>query len=253
MPASSASHVETRDSLLMVLNLCNNFLGPLSDSLRAVRRIFQTFRQAASGAGIRAGAIEEAAQLLDTSIWQIERLNQAWRGSHAAHLPPAEPMDGTEPIAAAVYGANTISYNIRPPVVRFNAPAEVDGVRSWEALRQPVNYLVYMKSGDDGDWLCRVVCDAKKVRLEGLRSGLPIDIATGKRFRWLGRNAEVTLRSGVRSYVVVFVQDENRKRRPEMSKDDFAASYNLLLNTNWSRTAIERYFRYHGELPEVRS
>lgn len=245
------THRETHDILIMVLNLYNNFIGPVSESLRTVRRMMQSICQSMTGIQMRMKFVDEMIQLLDTSIWQIEKLDQAMQRYYSMYMPPAEQMDGTEPISIAVYEANMISYNIKPAVGCFNTPKIIDGTRSWEALRQPVNYLAYMKSGE-GDWLCKVVCDESKVELMGLRSGKPVDFRKGLRFKWLGRNAQVTLRSGVKSYIVIFVcQQSDEKRNTGISGQEFETCYKCLLDLNWEKTEIDKYVKFHGELPEL--
>eukprot|EP00873_Tetraselmis_striata_P043947 jgi/Tetstr1/464211/TSEL_009016.t1 len=239
------THRETHDLLLMVLALCNNFLGPVAGTLRAAAGALRSLP-----AGLRGGALEDAVQMIDRSIWQLDRLGQAMRRYYSVYMPECEAVDAAAPVAAAVRETNVMSYNMRPAVARFPAPATVDGVRSWEALRQPADYLAFFKAGEHGNWLCRVECSESAVLLRHARTGEPVPVPEHARLRWLGRNMEVTLRSGVRSYVSVFVVD----RRPppgRPTKAEFEARYEVLMDLNWPKALIDRYLRFHGELPPV--
>ena len=143
-----------------------------------------------------------------------------------------------------------ISYNMRPAVSRFGAPATVGGVRSWEALRQPADYLAFVKTGEHGNWLCRVVCTEAVVRLVVTKNGYQVDIPPNTRLRWLGRNIEVMLRTGVKSYATIFVADRGPPP-PKPTKQEFSAWYEALLDLNWPKATIDRYLKFHGELPHI--
>lgn len=242
---------ETQECLLTVLNICNNFIGPLIGILRTARSALRSAIRVMERANLGLSSIEEAAQGLDHSVWQLEMLDQAMQKYYSNEMPPCETTDGTEPIARMIREINVISYNMRPAVRSFASPVSFEGVRSWEALRQPTDYLAFVKAGEDGDWLCRVMCSESAVRLVGASTGQPVNIRERTRLRWLGKNIEVMLRTGVKSYAVVFVMDEGQ-HMPKPSKREFAALYDALLDLNWPQASIDRYLRFHGELPQLR-
>ena len=244
------THRETHDCLLSVLNLCNNFIGPVSNTLRGVRAALRSVRGAMERASLRVSPLDDAVQVIENAVSQLDKLNRAMRKYYSVQMPECEPTDGSEPIARAIREMNVISYNMRPAVTRFGAPATVGGVRSWEALRQPADYLAFVKAGVHGDWLCRVVCSESAVRLVGAHHGQPVDVPPHARLRWLGRNIEVTLRTGVKSYAAVFVTDR-APPPPKPDKEEFAAWYEALLDLNWPKASVDRYLKFHGELPQI--
>eukprot|EP00873_Tetraselmis_striata_P033865 jgi/Tetstr1/454129/TSEL_041048.t1 len=239
---------ETHTFLVMVLSMCNNFLPPILRALRGASATLQTIQRASAGIG----AVGDLCATVDHAVWQLDTLNRVVQRYYAAHMPPSEAMDGTEPLARAIAEANVISFNVYPLVEAFSTPDAVDGAPSWEALRQSADYLVFIRAGEHGNWLCRVVGedDGARVQLRRLRSGEPVSIPPRLRLRWAGRNIEVTLRTGVKSYAAYFVLDP-RPARAVAAGDAASARRDALRRASWTDDAIDRYVKYHGELPDA--
>lgn len=225
----------------MVLNLCEIFLGPIAARMRAARRLLP------DGGRGAASAIDECKGMIESSASQLESVNGAIKRYNRAYLPATMPMAGTEPLAAAVISANKVSYNLEPRVRMFCSPTASGGRVSWEALRQPVDYVALIKGGEGCNFLCDVRCGAD-VRIVTVRSKQEVAFPPGRRLRWLGRNVEVTLRSGARAYVVMFVRDSDRE------SGDPAGSIEgrkALIDIGWSEAYLNRYAMSHGEIPRA--
>lgn len=204
-----SDETDPKQYLVMLLNMCNNFIGPVCSTLTSVKQTMDASSRRSTG-GKRSEAMEDALAMLQNSSWQLERLRVAVTRYYEQHMPPCVIMRGSEPVAQAMLASNIMSYNVVPITMFTRAPGyNSDGSRcSWDDLRQPVNYIVYVMATGIGKWLCRAVCNpGPNVSLVGLKSTEDVDIPPGTRLKWLGRNIEVTLRTGVKSYAVVYVSE----------------------------------------------
>ena len=215
---------DLRAYVRMVVHTERAFLLPHEDNLRRLQEMLS-----------RANVPDHARELLDQSIWQVSRLNsRVMPLYHEFASPPVRELrEGA--LARAMYDANVMSYNLKPEVTRFLTPTSVGGVCSWEALRQPVTYLAYLRTPQGGA-LCSVRSSEDRVLPILVRSGEPLAAAPGSPMRWAGSNIRVALRSGLSTYAVVFRPDPAPVRpRPA--------------DLGWPPERIERYTRYHGEPP----
>lgn len=167
--------------------------------------------------------------------WQVKTLEEAVRIHYQAFAPKSVDLDDTEWLAVAIRSSDIISYNLVPQVLRFSSPLSGE---SWEALRQPVPYIAFIKTGSR-HFLCCVESLPEIVRVTKLITKKSVGIEPGTRIKWRGENLRARLKSGIYTYVVVFITDNHAEDKEEDKRHGFA----------WTRASAERFVKSHGEPP----
>lgn len=167
--------------------------------------------------------------------WQVKTLEEAVRINYEAIAPKTVDLDDTEWLAVAIRSADMISYNLVPKVLRFSAPLSGE---SWEALRQPVPYIAFIKTGSK-HFICHVESLTEIVRVTKLITKESVVIEPGTRIKWHEENLRARLKSGIYTYVVVFITDNHAENKEEDKRHGFA----------WTRASAERYVKSRGETP----
>lgn len=180
-----------------------------------------------------------ALQLAYNVEWQVKTLEEAVRLNYQAIAPKTVDLDDTEWLAVAIRSSDIISYNLVPQVTRFVAPFSGE---SWEDLRQPVPYIAFIKTGSK-HFLCYVESLVETVRITKLITKTIVGIEPGTRIKWHGENLRARLKSGIYTYVVVFITDNHADDKEEDKRHGFA----------WTRASAERYVKNHGEPPAAQN
>jgi hypothetical protein len=123
---------------------------------------------------------------------------------YAEFLPRYIDLSATHPVAIIMSEKNILSYSVRPRVDSFS----VTGGDSWEALRQPHQYVACFRH-EATNVPCLVKPTIDKVEVYPF-SGTLATLRSAERYRWNGVNWRITLDSGVKTYVCVFVSTEEK-------------------------------------------
>jgi hypothetical protein len=176
----------------MTMHVINSLVPAIADAFRELKTNLENARD-------RRNALNLAYKV----EWQVNTLEEVVRLNYEAIAPKTVDIEDTEWLSVAIRSADTISYNLVPRVLRFPAPQPGE---SWEALRQPVPYVAFIKNWSR-QLLCYVDSLPDRVRVTKLISKESVSIEPGTCLKWLGENMRARLKSGVYTYVVVFVSD----------------------------------------------
>lgn len=219
----------------MTLHVMNSFVPAILETLGDLKKILES-REARSH--------KSAIELAHRVDWQVETLNSAVQMHYAAIAPLAVELEDTEWLAVAIRSADVLSYNLIPRVLRFPVPLVHDGEQSWEALRQQIPYIAFIKNGSR-HFLCRVESSEDRVCVTKLISKEKVLIDPGTRLKWRGENLRSRLRSGIYTYVVVFVSDRGSSEQAFIEDE----RHSVLHGVAWTRASTEMYAKNHGEPP----
>nr|WRJ69581.1 hypothetical protein TetV2_00132 [Oceanusvirus sp.] len=173
----------------------------------------------------------------------LSRLDKIMQEYYSEFLPRSIDLSESHRIAQLVREENILSYSIRPRVSGFSVPQK----DNWEALRHSHQYLACFRH-EATNVACLIKSTPDKVEVSPLAIGGSAALRSAKRYRWIGANWRVILKSGVATYICVFTSSPLLEK-PRTSKEDVSTAVNCLLAAGWSFAEIDRYVECHDEIP----